>query len=82
MTNDIREKAEALIYWIDNQSADSRIYDCKEYTSLKAALRPSRQEIADYLENHNAWRRGEHNDSPEPKELGKYLELATEELRK
>ena len=54
----------------------------KERAALEAALRPPREKIANYLENYNSWRRGSHNDMPEPKELGKYLELAIEELRK
>ena len=80
MTNDIREKADALVKALEAE--DCCNVTLKEFKDLKAALHPSRKEISNYLENYNTWRRGGHDDMPEPKELGKYLELAIEELRK
>ena len=115
MTNDIREKAEALVKRLEEE--DCCNVGTTEFLDLKAALRPSREkaynikgehvgytcikdgtryfesiekattepsreEIADYLENYNTWRRGADIKQPEPKELGEYLELAIEELRR
>lgn len=97
MTNDIREKAEALVGLIDGGVFQRRIHrdydkgfndgletimETKEFEDLKTALRPSRQEIADYLTNYNKWRRGGDNEMPEPKELGYYIDCAIEELKK
>lgn len=51
MTNDIREKAEAFINYIDTMASynfvDTRIIkEAGEYLDLRAALCPSKEEIA------------------------------------
>ena len=85
---DIREKAETLIKYIDDvnsRGADSTAdWDsrCEPFKELKAALKPSREEIADYLEKHNKWRRGGDDGMGDPRELGDYINYAIEELRK
>lgn len=51
MTNDLRERAKALITEFDNDN--SGVYNMRVIRAiddLKAALIPSRKEIADYLE--------------------------------
>jgi len=80
MVNDIREKAEALINWIDaseNGTAVIAIKSCHIYKECKAALRPSREEIADYWEKRlSQFKNMEgHNDH-------KWLNYTIEELRK
>jgi hypothetical protein len=89
MTNDIREKAEALVNKIKNSTLDKyqntwfvSVDEIPEFKALETALRPSRQEIANYLTDCNKWRRGGGNKQPDPKELGYYIDLAIEELKK
>jgi len=71
---DIREKAEAFIKDVENiGSMEGRIAHWDSFKSLKAALMPSREEIADYLESNNEGF-GE--------EIEQYLNYAIEELRR
>lgn len=54
MSDDIREKAQALIKLMDESENGTGVIVIKQgsaYQDLKAALRPSREDIADYLEN-------------------------------
>jgi len=71
---DIREKAEALIKDLENiGSKDGRVAHWDSFKSLKAALRPSREEIADSLEKIFGFLSDESH---------KYIDYAIEELRK
>ncbi len=84
MTKDIIEAAKALIEWVkENKPA----IECKYVTgntlvsshapfkALEAALRPSREEIADYL-------RGVQEDNFHAKEDVEMFNYAIEELRR
>lgn len=84
--SDLREKAEALLNFIDEEHRKQNngaiilnINSSKEYKDLKAALRPSREEIADYLEDLNKAHTEGGNFS---KEESKYVQYCIEELRK
>jgi len=78
MTNDIvREKADALIARLACSEAGTAaviITSWNEFAELKAALRPSREGIADYLQ-------GIINSSYLPERAAKWLGYAIEELR-
>ena len=70
MTDLIREKAEALLDYIAKDWEDDvNLEFTVPYVELKAALRPSREEIADYLEGT-------------AERYGINLNYAIEELRK
>ena len=78
---DIREKAEALIKYIDDVNSRGADWDsrCEPFNELKAALKPSREEIADYLEcqikilDATTWKAATHRE---------YIRYAIEALRK
>lgn len=95
MDNNLREKAEALVKRVHEVANDKiiadkmtvsncarRLADSTCFRNLEAALRPSREEIADYLAEYNKWRKGGDGPQPEPKELGEYIQYAIEELRR
>ena len=45
----IIEAATDLIEWIDQLGDVSAIYETKAYNNLKASLKPSRQEVAEWM---------------------------------
>ena len=76
MTNDIREKAEALVKVLEKEQCCN--VSLNEFKDLKAALRPPREEIASYLESwHNSHCGVKNVIAPMD-----YIKLAIEELRK
>lgn len=82
--SDIREKAEALIYILENKVGRSSEL-IKATEDLKAALRPSRDEIAERLANF--FPLGEmaieyRIDAASMRRYKETLKLAIEELRK
>ena len=82
MTNDIiREKAEALIKDVESGGIIN-VRAMKSYIELKAALRPSREEIANYLERELLLCSAEQRGDTCYKEDARMLDYAIEELRK
>ena len=79
MTDDIREKVKALIDLMDESENGTGVIVIKQgsvYQDLKAALRPSREDIADYLDGYIPF-------SANPTdEYIKMFNYAIEELRK
>ena len=84
MTEEIRKNAEALMERRNTTDENYNICHIKKwhvYTQLKASLRPSREEIADYLEGIKKWminNKGVQSNSDFPKNM----DYAIEELRK
>ena len=84
--SDIKEAAIAVLKLIKlNDFYDSTdeiaIDDTMELVALEAALKPSKSECADWLEEHNAWRRGGEGSMQNVKELGKIIEQSIKYLR-
>ena len=82
---ELKEKAKALIQMIKMQPSDVNInFDVfrsqSSFKNLKAALRPSREEIADWIDHYNNYLLEE--DDSERSNVSKYLNYAIEELRK
>lgn len=79
MSDEIRKNAEALIEFVyAGEAAPEHVIQIRNwqvFIDLKASLRPSREEIADYLECELELAG---NDKPH----GKYINYAIEELRK
>ncbi len=86
MTNDIvREKAEALLQEMHDgfyarEKCLEDIVNGVPYKNLKAVLRPSREEIADWLSNYLRALDG-HRQHSSDEEDAKYISYAIEELR-
>ena len=79
----LKKAARVLIKRVDERTWDiGACHLSTAYRELKAALRPNQEDIADYLEKHNKWRRGGNDAMQSPKELGDYIDYAVEELRK
>jgi len=79
MTKDIREKAEALIELLEreayyDQGCKVNLREMRQYKALKASLRPSREQIADYLEGSK--------DREDGEVYTEMLNYAIEELRR
>lgn len=86
MTEDIKEAAEALIVAMElEMEQDVPVRVARQYSqfrALKAFLKPSKEEVADYLEHYNGWQRGSDKmQQPNPKVLGEWFDYAIEYLR-
>ena len=76
MSNDIREKAEAVVKIWEGNGGTHEINNA--VIDLKAALRPSREEIADFLEAY--W--NDEGFNPKQEEREKMFNYTIEELRR
>jgi len=81
MSNDIEEKVRALFKYLKEDFDYEKNLDyVQEVVELKAALTPTREEIACYLENELVT--NIHFSTALQDENNKYLKLAIKELRK